>query len=235
MYDFCIIFSMFFIYSVLGFIAELFFCSIVEKKIVLNRGFLIGPYCPIYGVAVVIMATTLKRYASDPIIVFSMGALISTFLEYSTSYIMEKIFKTRWWDYSNESFNVNGRVCLKNSILFGIGSLLVIYLTDDLFLKFISYFDYKTFIILNIFLMIIFIVDVIISTFIIIKIRRNSELTKKDMTEEIKEKVKYELSKNLILTKRLLNSFPIVFKNIRGIVNKLDLKKNIVKNKISNK
>ena len=73
--------------------------------------------------------------------------------------------------------------------------------------------------------MVVFITDVIISTFIILKIRRNSELTKKDMTDEIKERVKYELSKNLILTKRLLNSFPIVFKNIRGIVNKLDLKK----------
>lgn len=188
MYDFCIIFSMFFIYSVLGFIAELFFCSLVDKRIVLNRGFLIGPYCPIYGVAVVIMATTLKRYAPDPIIVFSMGALISTFLEYTTSYIMEKIFKTRWWDYSNESFNVNGRVCLKNSILFGIGSLIVIYITDDIFLKFIGYFNRETFIILNLFLMVVFITDVIISTFIILKIRRNSELTKKDMTDRNKRK-----------------------------------------------
>lgn len=225
MYNFCIIFFMFFVYSVLGFITELIFCSLVEKKIVLNRGFLIGPYCPIYGVAAVIMSVFLKRYNSDPIVVFSMGALIATTVEYLTSYLMEKLFKTRWWDYANESFNVNGRVCLKNSILFGLGSLLIVYVTDDLYLKLVSLFDPTFFIIMNSILMIIMLIDTILSTNIIVKIRRNCEIARRDMTDEIKEKVRAELSKNLALTKRLLNSFPKVFKDIRGIIKKIDINK----------
>lgn len=223
MYSFFIIFFMFFIYSVLGFIVELIFCSLVDKKLVLNRGFLIGPYLPIYGVAAVIMSTSLKRYSGDPLIVFAMGALIATIIEYLTSYFMEKLFKTRWWDYSKESFNVNGRVCLKNSVLFGIGSLFIVYVTDNIYLKLVYSFDKKIFIITNVVLLMIFIVDLVLSTNLIVKIRKNCELAKRDMTEEIKEKVKYELSKNLTLTKRLLNSFPRVFKDIRGIVGKLDI------------
>lgn len=222
MYNFSIIFFMFFIYSVAGFIAELIFCTIVDKKLVLNRGFLIGPYCPIYGVSAVIMATTLIGYRESVIIVFAMGALIATTLEYLTSYIMEAIFKTRWWDYSGESFNVNGRVCLKNSVLFGLGSLAIVYAIDEWYQKLVLLFPKNVFVIVNIVLLIIIIVDLILSTNIIVKLRRNSELARRDMTDEIKEKVKYELSKNIALTKRLLNSFPKVFLNVRSIVKKID-------------
>jgi len=225
MYTFSILFFMFFVYSVAGFFAELIFCTIVDKKLVLNRGFLIGPYCPIYGVSEVIMATTLFKYNNSIIIVFAMGALIATTLEYLTSYLMEILFKTRWWDYSGESFNVNGRVCLKNSILFGLGSIAIIYFLDNWYKKIVFLFDKELFININIILLIIIIVDIVLSTNIIVKIRRNSELARRDMTDEIKEKVKYELSKNLALTKRLLNSFPRVFTNVRGIVKKLDRQK----------
>jgi len=225
MYTFSILFFMFFVYSVAGFFAELIFCTIVDKKLVLNRGFLIGPYCPIYGVSAVIMATTLFKYNNSIIIVFAMGALIATTLEYLTSYLMEILFKTRWWDYSGESFNVNGRVCLKNSILFGLGSIAIIYFLDNWYKKIVFLFDKELFININIILLIIIIVDIVLSTNIIVKIRRNSELARRDMTDEIKEKVKYELSKNLALTKRLLNSFPRVFTNVRGIVKKLDRQK----------
>ena len=225
MYTFSILFFMFFVYSVAGFFAELIFCTIVDKKLVLNRGFLIGPYCPIYGVSAVIMATTLSKYNNSIIIVFAMGALIATTLEYLTSYLMEILFKTRWWDYSGESFNVNGRVCLKNSILFGLGSIAIIYFLDNWYKKIVFLFDKELFININIILLIIIIVDIVLSTNIIVKIRRNSELARRDMTDEIKEKVKYELSKNLALTKRLLNSFPRVFTNVRGIVKKLDRQK----------
>lgn len=215
---------MFFIYSVAGFFAELIFCTIVDRKLTLNRGFLIGPYCPIYGVAATIMATTLYKYSESFVVVFAMGAIIATVLEYLTSYFMEEIFKTRWWDYSGESFNVNGRVCLKNSILFGLGSIAIIYFLDDLFKKLVLLIPSQIFIPLNIILLIIIIIDIILSTNIIVKIRRNSELVRRDMTDEIKEKVKYELSKNLVLTKRLLNSFPKVYKNIRTIIKKIDEK-----------
>ncbi len=223
MYDFCHLFFMFFCYSILGYIVETIFCSSIDKKIVFNRGFLIGPYLPIYGVASVIMTLLLKRYKSDIFAVFIMGAFICTTVEYLTSYVLEKMFKTRWWDYTNQSFNVNGRVCLKNSVLFGVGGVAIIYILDDYFEKLVGLFSHNVFITINIIFMIIFFTDVVVSYLVISKIRKNSELVKKDMTEEIKEQVKGELEKHLSLNKRLLNSFPKVFVNVRDVVKKIDI------------
>lgn len=223
MYDFCHLFFMFFCYSILGYIVETIFCSLIDKKIVFNRGFLIGPYLPIYGVASVLMTLLLTRYQSDAFTVFIMAAFICTTVEYLTSYVLEKMFKTRWWDYTNQSFNVNGRVCLKNSVLFGVGGVAIVYFLNDYFEKLVGLFSRNVFIGTNIVLMILFFTDVVISYLTISKIRKNSELVKKDMTEEIKEQVKEELEKHLPLTKRLLNSFPRVFLNIRDVVKKIDI------------
>lgn len=223
MYDFCHLFFMFFCYSILGYIVETIFCSLIDKKIVFNRGFLIGPYLPIYGVASVLMTLLLTRYQSDAFTVFIMAAFICTTVEYLTSYVLEKLFKTRWWDYTNQSFNVNGRVCLKNSVLFGVGGVAIVYFLNDYFEKLVGLFSRNVFIGTNIVLMILFFTDVVISYLTISKIRKNSELVKKDMTEEIKEQVKEELEKHLPLTKRLLNSFPRVFLNIRDVVKKIDI------------
>lgn len=223
MYDFCHLFFMFFCYSILGYIVETIFCSLIDKKIVFNRGFLIGPYLPIYGVASVLMTLLLTRYQSDAFTVFIMAAFICTTVEYLTSYVLEKLFKTRWWDYTNQSFNVNGRVCLKNSVLFGVGGVVIVYFLNDYFEKLVGLFSRNVFIGTNIVLMILFFTDVVISYLTISKIRKNSELVKKDMTEEIKEQVKEELEKHLPLTKRLLNSFPRVFLNIRDVVKKIDI------------
>ena len=92
-------FLFFFLYSVIGYIAEIAFVSIKTKKIVFNRGFLIGPYLPIYGFGSLILILFLRRYEEDPVVLFVLGAVFCTTLEYFTSLIMEKIFKLRWWDY----------------------------------------------------------------------------------------------------------------------------------------
>ena len=79
-----------------------------------------GPICPIYGHGAIIMLILLKDFASNPFILFVMSMLVCTTLEYLTSYFMEKLFSARWWDYSNKKFNINGRVCLRNTLCFGI-------------------------------------------------------------------------------------------------------------------
>lgn len=232
MYDFCVIFFLFFFFSVIGYIVEIIYCSIESKKLILNRGFLIGPYLPIYGFASVLMSTMLNKYKNDILAVFVLGAVIATVVEYLTSLIMEKIFKTRWWDYTEEAYNINGRVCLKNSFLFGIGAVFIVYIVDKYYLKLIYKVDSVVFMIITIILMIIFVTDVIVSNLVVFKIRKNSILAKFDMTSEVKEKVRIELSKNLVLTKRLLASFPGVFENIGDIIKKIDKKrKKIIKNK----
>lgn len=114
------------IYAFLGWLCEDLYCGIPNKKFI-NRGFLYGPYCPIYGVGALAILYPLLLVSKHPLIVFLAGIVITSALEYVTSWAMEKLFHARWWDYSTYPFNLNGRICLKNSILFGILCLFVVY------------------------------------------------------------------------------------------------------------
>ena len=122
-----LLFIYFFIYSILGWVAEEIYSRLNSGKWT-NRGFLYGPYCPIYGFGGIMIVFFLQPFNNNPIIVFLLGCLLTTLLEYFTSYIMEKLFDAKWWDYSHMPFNVKGRICLLNSILFGILGLFITYL-----------------------------------------------------------------------------------------------------------
>ena len=112
-------FILFLIYSFLGWLMEVINSLIKEKKFV-NRGFLLGPYCPIYGYSSIIMIFYLDKYKEDILTVFLLAVVVCSIVEYLVSLIMEKLFNARWWDYSNRRFNINGRVCLIFSLMFGI-------------------------------------------------------------------------------------------------------------------
>lgn len=116
----------FILYSFGGWVCECIYCSIPAKHFI-NRGFLAGPYCPIYGCGALLITWFLTPYVDAPIVVFLLGMILTSVLEYITSWAMEALFHTKWWDYSKRFLNLNGRVCLKNSILFGIMSLVVMY------------------------------------------------------------------------------------------------------------
>lgn len=115
----------FFIYAFLGWISECIYCSIGHKKII-NRGFLNGPVCPIYGFGALIVIFFLKRYENNIFELFLCGIIVTSILEYITGYLLEMFFKITWWDYSRKKFNIKGRVCLKNSLLFGAMSVVLI-------------------------------------------------------------------------------------------------------------
>ena len=115
----------FFIYSFLGWVCESIYCSCLQKKII-NRGFLNGPVCPVYGVGALIIITGCWSYRDSMIAVFISGMVLTSLLEYITSDILEKLFHAKWWDYSNHKCNINGRVCLLNSTMFGFMSVFVI-------------------------------------------------------------------------------------------------------------
>ena len=117
-------FMYFMVYSILGWAVETVYCSAIQRKIV-ERGFLNGPYCPIYGVGAVIVLLVLDPYINQPGLIFILGLILTTILEYLVSVIMEKLFHMRWWDYSQHRFNINGRVCLLNSTLFGFLCLIL--------------------------------------------------------------------------------------------------------------
>lgn len=116
----------FFFYSAVGWLAESIYCSIGEKKII-NRGFLVGPMCPIYGTGTLVMAVLLYNPFKDkPLLVFLLGMILCDIVEYFTSVIMEKLFNARWWDYTHELLNLQGRICFKHTLYWGVGSLLFV-------------------------------------------------------------------------------------------------------------
>ena len=116
----------FFIYSFLGWITEVVYAALKTNKFV-NRGFLAGPICPIYGVGIVFALVLLNGVRDKWYLLLIIGALLATVLEFVTGFILEKFFKTKWWDYSKEPFNIGGYICLRFTLLWGFGILLLFY------------------------------------------------------------------------------------------------------------
>lgn len=127
----------FFIYCVLGWICEVIYCSVPKRKFI-NRGFLFGPYLPIYGFGAMTVILLLEPVFDYWWAVFLLGMLITSAMEYVTSFALEKLFKVKLWDYSNMKFNINGRVCLLNSTLFGLLCLFIVYVVNKPIYGFLS-------------------------------------------------------------------------------------------------
>lgn len=220
LYEIFYLFLLFFIYSVIGYIVEVIAVSICTKRPTFSRGFLIGPYIPIYGMGIVCMVRLLTPYKDDIFALFVMSTLVCSVLEYLTSVIMEKIFKLRWWDYSHMSFNINGRVCLTNSVLFGVGGLIITKLINPIVEGLLVKVPHTLVIILGIFFALIFVTDCIISFIAMFNIKIEvKKYTKKDATEVIKKEVSEFLHKHSFLRnqiERLFTAYPNVksFKNI---------------------
>ena len=112
-------------FSIIGYIAEIFHCGIRGYK---SGKALRGPWCPLYGLGGILIILALKPFRNNIILIYLVGVVIATITEYYVSLVLEKIFKTRWWDYSNVKYNLNGRICLRNSLLFGILSIVLYYI-----------------------------------------------------------------------------------------------------------
>lgn len=121
---------MFFVFSAIGWTIECIYCSIGNKKLI-NRGFLYGPVCPIYGTGALVFEILLTPL-SDPFqkrwwLVVIVGMVLADIVEYFTSYIMEKLFNARWWDYSENFLNLHGRICFKHTCYWGLFSFIFVY------------------------------------------------------------------------------------------------------------
>lgn len=209
---------------------EVTLCSILEKKL-LNRGFLIGPICPIYGCGALLITLALTDYKDDWIVVFFMAVILSGALEYFTSWIMEKMFHARWWDYSKNKFNINGRICLETMIPFGILGLIIIYFLNPTLYHLLKIIPENVINIISIILALVLLVDITVSLKIISKVtstvKNITSESKKDNTKEITEKVK-EILRKTWSGNRLIEAFPD-FKTIKEKVKKVA--KKVKKNK----
>ena len=220
---------LFFIYSFLGWVMEVIQGFIFNKKFV-NRGFLIGPCCSIYGYGVMLITICLTHLKQYPFSLFFLCVLICGNLEYFTSYFMEKIFHARWWDYSKDKININGRICLRTLTAFGLLGLLIIYVLNPFFLDLLGKINENILVSLTVVLVFIYVVDNIISLNVVKNIKITASSIK-DNTEEITEKVKEILLKQSMLTRRLINAFPNI--KIIDVRKKIIEKAEKLKNKIS--
>ena len=205
-------------YAFIGWLQEVILGLFQHGKFI-NRGFLIGPICPIYGFGTVFMTLTLTQYKDSPIVVFALAIMSCSILEYFTSYIMEKLFNNRWWDYSEMKFNINGRICLETMVPFGIGALLMMYAGNPILIPLIESIPLNIRYIIILTLIVIAIVDISISFNIIINLKQISNNIRSDSTEVISKKVKEILLTKNIVYKRLKDAFPdMQIKNTSAIL-----------------
>ena len=185
----------FLIYSFLGWCIESIYKSFCEKRLV-NSGFLYGPFCPIYGYGAIIMYIFLEDVSSKPIITFCLGFVVLSVWEYVVGVFLEKVFHRKYWDYSNYKLNLQGRVCLLNSIFWGILGVLFIDIIHPFVLSILAFINRDIIFYIDIAIFGIILIDTIISISsnfsIIAKLKRVEELTNtiKSKLEEIKQKGK---------------------------------------------
>lgn len=224
----CFYFALFLIYSFIGWLMEISF-TLYKDKTLVNRGFLMGPYCPIYGCGCILIILLLKRYLNDFIALFIMSMVICSILEYLTSYIMEKLFKARWWDYSDRRFNINGRICLETMVPFGLLGCLLMYVINPFISEIISNVPKNILNPIAIVLFILFVIDNITSYSIITKLHLHTNKIVMDNTEEITKKVREYVSNHSKFGKRLMKSYPnlkVLKERYKRKIKKLKNKKN---------
>lgn len=158
------IFLLLILYSFLGWCGEMVYCSIGQRKLCEKRGFLNGPLCPIYGHGALLVLVVLGQRWNNPISTFLIGMVLTSTVEYLTSYLMEKLFHMRWWDYSHHHFQLNGRICLLNSTLFGLACLVLRYVVHPRVMEPILWlFDHGLAVPLALALFALYVTDIVLS------------------------------------------------------------------------
>lgn len=175
------------LYSFAGWVLESVSKTIEQRKFV-NSGFLNGPFCPIYGFGALIMILCLNFLKEKPILLFIAAFVILSIWEYMVGVFLEKTFKTKYWDYSHLKFNFQGRICLKNSIFWGILGVLFICLVHPFIENYVQMLPTSVLIYINSIIGIVILIDLVIS--IVETVNLDTTITKlNELGDRIKEKV----------------------------------------------
>ncbi len=161
----------FIIYAFIGWCTEVSYAALDTGKFV-NRGFLNGPYCPIYGCGVVIVVAILTPLKENLLILFAGSFLLTSVLEYITGYILEKVFHNKWWDYSDKPFNIKGYVCLKFSIYWGLACTFIMDIIHPIIYAAIRFIPFVLGVVLLSIIMCVFAADCIITVTTILKFNK---------------------------------------------------------------
>lgn len=185
----------FFFYSAVGWLMESLACSSAQKRWI-NRGFLTGPMCPIYGTGAVALSVLLTPLRAHPLLVCFLGMVITDVVELITGILMEKLFHTRWWDYSNRKYNFMGHICLRNTLYWGIATLGFMYLVHPFFALLLGKIPPLTIKIIVILILIIFVLDLIHAFLAAADFRKISDALQK-LYDKFKSGEEQEESKEL--------------------------------------
>ena len=209
------IFLLFWFFAILGWILEELAFIVADRKLV-NRGFLVGPYCPIYGFGALIMLI-ISPYKDHMFVCFILALVLCSALEYFASYLMEKIFKIRWWDYSNDAFNINGRICLRNAIAFGGLGVLFTRFLNPWYFSIVDKLSYNTLLTIAIIVGVLTLIDICVSFNAMNSIKNiiSKDIKKfknKDATDDIKKLISKKLLSLNIWQKRLIETYHLLDK-----------------------
>lgn len=215
------LFIMFWFFSFLGWIVEILSFIIEDRKLV-NRGFLIGPYCPLYGFGALIMLA-ISYISDDLFIIFLLTMIACSILEYFASYIMEILFQVRWWDYSNRAFNINGRICLRSTIFFGLLGVVFLKVLLPWYDGLIESISYNSLLIIAIIVFIITLIDILVSFNAMSSIKSVVEKSlkdyqNKDATMDVKKMVNEKVPGANFLQNRLIKTYHLLSRQSNRII-----------------
>ena len=209
---------LFFSYAFIGWCIEVTLKYFQFHRFI-NRGFLTGPWLPIYGSGAVLISISVKGAApleSSIGTTFVLSFLLCGLLEYLTSYFLEKRFHARWWDYSQKPMNLHGRVWIGNLILFGLGGVLIVNLINPLLERVSRHLSLPAQEVLALSLSAIFLADYVMSHFVLKLVKTEVEGSKADNTEEISKEVKLLLRDRSVFYRRFAEAYPeVIYKTER--------------------
>ena len=191
----------FFVYGFLGWCTEVAYATTKQKKFV-NRGFLNGPICPIYGVGVTVVVYFLTPYKDNLILLYVMSTILVTVLEGITGYLMDKIFHHKWWDYTNQPLNIGGYVCLIFSLVWGVACVLIVRVIHPVIHKILTFIPHTVGLVILIVLEISIFVDLYVTAAGILKLNHQLEAMAKIAAElhEISDKLGENIHENVMDT-----------------------------------
>ena len=209
---------LFFSYAFIGWCIEVTLKYFQFHRFI-NRGFLTGPWLPIYGSGAVLITIAVKGAApleSSIGTTFVLSLLLCGLLEYLTSYVLEKRFHARWWDYSQKPMNLHGRVWIGNLILFGLGGVLIVNLINPLLERISRHLSLPAQEVLALSLSAVFLADYVMSHFVLKLVKTGVEGSKADNTEEISREVKLLLRDRSVFYRRFAEAYPeVIYKTER--------------------
>lgn len=191
----------FFVYGFIGWCAEVAFATTKQHKFV-NRGFLNGPICPIYGIGVGVVVQFLDPVKDNLLLLYITSTVLVTLIEGITGFLMDKIFHHKWWDYSDEPLNIGGYVCLLFSLIWGVACVFIMKVVHPLIHKGLSLIPAIVGIIFIVVLGAVLISDIYVTASGILKLNRRLEMMEKIAAElrELSDKVGENIHENVMET-----------------------------------